>query len=306
MIHVPQMLLAAGIVAGVALAGNAETPCAEARAWVDRGLALNDNSAEEEECYRKAVELDPTYAAAYFDLAYVLQAQERYTEALAEYRHCLDREPDHTDALRNAGSLAWLVERDAQEARRYLNRYVELCQRDARCFHSDLNEVQDQVKAFEDMIAGQKACVFQDFYSADEIIRILTRRITRERGGGALYGAGRAPMVLFESRSAILRRTARRQLDEVAAALRDPRLAEIEIVIETHTDSHGDSASNRLLSQRRAERVTDYLADKCGLARERFEVRWYGEDRPVAPNATRDGRRKNGRVEVNNAAACWP
>ena len=50
------------------------------------------------------------------------------------------------------------------------------------------------------------------------------------------------------------------------------------------------------LSQRRAEAVRDYLAQK-GVARERMEARGFGEDRPVQPNATDAGRAANRRVE---------
>jgi outer membrane protein OmpA-like peptidoglycan-associated protein len=66
--------------------------------------------------------------------------------------------------------------------------------------------------------------------------------------------------------------------------------------IEGHTDDVGTNAYNKDLSDRRARTVVRYLTGK-GIARERLEPSGFGEDRPVASNATALGRAKNRRVE---------
>jgi outer membrane protein OmpA-like peptidoglycan-associated protein len=74
-------------------------------------------------------------------------------------------------------------------------------------------------------------------------------------------------------------------------------------MIEGHTDSKGTDAYNQTLSQARAATVRDWLADK-GFVPAATPIQGYGEKRPVAPNATPDGkddpagRQKNRRVEV--------
>ncbi|PZO78400.1 MAG: cell envelope biogenesis protein OmpA [Mesorhizobium amorphae] len=64
-----------------------------------------------------------------------------------------------------------------------------------------------------------------------------------------------------------------------------------------HTDSQGSSGYNYDLSQRRALSVADYLSGQ-GIDSRRFAVTGFGKDRPIASNATSDGRAQNRRVEI--------
>jgi OOP family OmpA-OmpF porin len=70
-------------------------------------------------------------------------------------------------------------------------------------------------------------------------------------------------------------------------------------VIEGHTDSVGDHASNMKLSQRRADSVRSYLIKTFGVAPERLDAKGYGPDRPRATNKTPEGRSQNRRIEAN-------
>lgn len=72
-------------------------------------------------------------------------------------------------------------------------------------------------------------------------------------------------------------------------------------VIEGHTDSVGSLEANRKLSQRRADSVRSYLIDKFGIAPERIQAKGYGPTRPIADNATKEGKQKNRRIEANFA-----
>jgi len=69
-------------------------------------------------------------------------------------------------------------------------------------------------------------------------------------------------------------------------------------VIEGHTDSVGDKASNMKLSQRRADSVRSYLI-KLGVAPERLEAKGYGPNKPRATNKTAAGKAQNRRIEAN-------
>lgn len=68
-------------------------------------------------------------------------------------------------------------------------------------------------------------------------------------------------------------------------------------VIEGHTDSVGAEQYNQELSQRRAQAVVEALTNS-GVARNRLTARGYGESRPIASNATEEGRAQNRRVTV--------
>jgi outer membrane protein OmpA-like peptidoglycan-associated protein len=68
------------------------------------------------------------------------------------------------------------------------------------------------------------------------------------------------------------------------------------VTIEGHTDDTGSAATNRKLSQARAEAVRDYLVGK-GVEASRLEAKGFGPDRPVQSNKTKAGRDANRRVE---------
>ncbi len=69
--------------------------------------------------------------------------------------------------------------------------------------------------------------------------------------------------------------------------------------VEGHTDSVGNAAYNQKLSERRAAAVRDTLVNQYGVEAERINAVGYGKDRPVADNATREGRAINRRVEAS-------
>ncbi|MEM8794648.1 MAG: OmpA family protein [Pseudomonadota bacterium] len=64
-----------------------------------------------------------------------------------------------------------------------------------------------------------------------------------------------------------------------------------------HTDSDGDDKFNFDLSERRAANVANYLVGQ-GLDPRRFAAQGFGENRPVATNATPEGKALNRRVEI--------
>lgn len=67
-------------------------------------------------------------------------------------------------------------------------------------------------------------------------------------------------------------------------------------VIEGHTDDTGEASYNKDLSQRRADSVREYLIRTFDINPARLTAKGYGEERPVASNATPQGRAQNRRV----------
>ncbi|HUI28401.1 MAG TPA: OmpA family protein [Candidatus Kryptonia bacterium] len=101
--------------------------------------------------------------------------------------------------------------------------------------------------------------------------------------------------VNFDFDKSNIRADARPVLNEAIATLKQE--GSITIVAEGHTDSKGKAAYNQKLSLRRANAVRDYLI-AGGISASRISVEGYGETRPVASNATDDGRAQNRRVEL--------
>jgi len=90
---------------------------------------------------------------------------------------------------------------------------------------------------------------------------------------------------------------AKAELDTLVQQLKaEPKGAYIEI--EGHTDSAGTPAGNYKLGLERAENVKRYLYEQHQVPLHRINVISYGEDKPIAPNKTRDGRAQNRRVVI--------
>lgn len=70
------------------------------------------------------------------------------------------------------------------------------------------------------------------------------------------------------------------------------------ISVEGHTDSRGGDAANQKLSTERAKAVEEYLLATSGITESRITATGFGETKPTASNDTKEGRRKNRRIDV--------
>lgn len=70
-----------------------------------------------------------------------------------------------------------------------------------------------------------------------------------------------------------------------------------KLSIQGHTDDRGTHEYNVDLSARRAKSVRSWLITNGGIAVDRLESQGFGPDKPIADNATPQGREKNRRVE---------
>jgi choice-of-anchor C domain-containing protein len=102
--------------------------------------------------------------------------------------------------------------------------------------------------------------------------------------------------LLFDTGKFSLRPAATAALQKLAILLKDhPGLP---ISIEGHTDSVGTPAANRILSERRANAVREWLTAQAAIPAARMTSKGFGPTVPVASNATAEGRQKNRRVEI--------
>ncbi len=102
--------------------------------------------------------------------------------------------------------------------------------------------------------------------------------------------------VLFGFDKAVLTRKDKEQLDTFAAQLGSTRSYILEVT--GGTDSTGDKAYNYQLSERRAENVAQYLAEKYNVPPHKFYLIGIGKDVEVASNSSAAGRAKNRRVQI--------
>lgn len=98
-------------------------------------------------------------------------------------------------------------------------------------------------------------------------------------------------VINFNYNSDDLTPDARRNLDEFARALKDPRLARASFMVEGHTDGAGSDEFNLALSERRANAVVRYLAAK-GIESARIVSKGYGEAKPKVPDPLNPANRR--------------
>jgi peptidoglycan-associated lipoprotein len=91
---------------------------------------------------------------------------------------------------------------------------------------------------------------------------------------------------------------AKARLDEVINQLKGQQGKDLYIEVEGHTDNVGTEAWNYRLGLDRAEAVQRYLYMQHQIPLHKISVFSFGEEKPVAPNTTKDGRAQNRRVVV--------
>ena len=104
-------------------------------------------------------------------------------------------------------------------------------------------------------------------------------------------------LVLFDVDKYDLKPMARQALNQVSELL--TAYPKNKLRVSGHTDSQGADSYNQTLSQNRARAVADYLTGPSNHLKSRLSVVGYGEKKPVADNATSDGRQQNRRVEID-------
>jgi outer membrane protein OmpA-like peptidoglycan-associated protein len=101
--------------------------------------------------------------------------------------------------------------------------------------------------------------------------------------------------ILFDRDSYKLSDEARLDLGQIADILM--RYPETTIIVTGHTDNIEGANHKQLLSEYRAQSVTDYLVSR-GVQARRITSIGYGDTRPITSNATETERKRNRRVEL--------
>ncbi len=129
---------------------------------------------------------------------------------------------------------------------------------------------------------------------------VVTRSLKVQRDGATGQQAARKPsaslLITFETASATLTPQARKQLDVVAAALRNDKLAEYNFNVEGHADPRGASDINLSLSQQRAESVMAYLINTHKIDPKRLKAKGKGDSELM--NKANPAAEENRRVTI--------
>ena len=100
--------------------------------------------------------------------------------------------------------------------------------------------------------------------------------------------------IFFDFNKAVLKSESFPELNRIVTLMKEKNTMTVEI--SGHTDATGPEGYNLLLSEQRAKSVSKYLSDK-GIDSGRISTTFFGETKPVETNDTKEGRKKNRRVE---------
>jgi peptidoglycan-associated lipoprotein len=177
-----------------------------------------------------------------------------------------------------------------------LSRSVEENQERTRANETKIGEVDQKAQAADQRAATAGTKADEARAAADAV---NTRAEALERASRRLV----YEVVLSEDKGnfkfgqAMMPDEAKGEIDQLVQQLKaEPKGAYIEI--EGHTDNAGNKDYNYQLGLERAEHVKRYLYEQHQVPLHRINVISYGEDKPIAPNKTRDGRSQNRRVVI--------
>jgi outer membrane protein OmpA-like peptidoglycan-associated protein len=108
-------------------------------------------------------------------------------------------------------------------------------------------------------------------------------------------GSASTSAILFDVNKDVIKSDSYPTIGEIGEALQQN--AELKILIVGHTDSDGDAAANKVLSEKRALAVKNYLVSKFNIAASRIQTEGKGESLPIASNTNAEGKAQNRRVE---------
>ncbi|WP_457336538.1 OmpA family protein [Rhizobacter sp. P5_C2] len=110
---------------------------------------------------------------------------------------------------------------------------------------------------------------------------VVTRSLKVSRDGAGVSTperkASASLLITFLTNSSELTESAKQQLDVVAGALKNDRLADYSFNVEGHADPRGNPDANMVLSQQRAESVRDYLVTTHSIAADRLKAEGKGD-----------------------------
>lgn len=168
------------------------------------------------------------------------------------------------------------------------------------------NDKNDQEMFVTMRKGGQWVMVMAEEWGEGSAMRLVTLRTeemaqemtaTAEGLAAEIGKSGRVAVygISFDTGKATLRPDSDAVLGEIAKLMKAN--AAWKLSVEGHTDNVGAKAANQTLSEQRAAAVVAWLVAH-GVDKARLTSKGFGDTRPVADNATDDGRARNRRVEL--------
>ena len=239
--------------------------------------------------FSRVVRLCPSHAAAYSGLGEIHKHKGRFDDALINYEKALALNKEDPEALLGLGETflnAGLYQRSLpylegilaiEPDNRHAKRSLELCRAEIAKDNSGLllaSDISDRLRTGQERLM----CMCPHFSKLNARLRLHE--------------------VTFSTSSTTLCYRAKRQLDELALALKSDTLKSGHYLIEGHCDKAGLKDYNQALSEQRARAVRKYLVDEKMVPASFLSVAGVGDSRSWTTNETTAGRRANRRIEI--------
>ncbi|TDH26814.1 OmpA family protein [Segetibacter sp. 3557_3] len=136
-----------------------------------------------------------------------------------------------------------------------------------------------------------------DFNAPEATYPEITDKNISVRGNDrySIYGLGEN--ILFDEGKATIRKDAEQNLRQITGSI-NQRYKGSQLRIYGYTDAVGSAGYNKELSEQRARAVSEWLSSNGEITKDNISLEPVGEARPVASNATSEGRQQNRRVEI--------
>jgi chemotaxis protein MotB len=201
------------------------------------------------------------------------------------------------------GYASWGKKREVEQARAELTAAREAATKSAAEI-SDLKDKLAQSEARSQQLEQEKDTALQTRKSLEDEMRsaLESKDVTISRLQGKLT-VNILDRILFDSGEADVKPAGGAVLRKVAAILTDH--PELKVHVVGHTDNVPIKASARHrfpsnweLSTARATAAVRFLTENAGVDPRRLGAVGYGEFRPIADNATAEGRARNRRIAI--------
>jgi len=291
---------------------SAKTPCQTANQYLVRALYLNSatHSAQQKQYFQRALALCPTHPEAHNNLAFVLEQENNYSDALYHYQQALKNRPDYVKAWLGLGDVYY----KQGQLPLSLQAYLQICtqHQHARQRVAALLEKNRYRKVDGKQVLNSESLkLLFDQTRLETLYQQANQCRTVDRDIAPNPNATRAilePVVIFRNIQFKVSRfdlsqISAQQLTEIATTL--DQMDARDIKIRGHSDSQawkGQPATqsrqlNHKLSQERADSVKKALMSR-GILADRINTVGYGQTRPLVKGNNKKAWDQNRRVEI--------
>jgi outer membrane protein OmpA-like peptidoglycan-associated protein len=279
--------------------------CANATKYYDYAVEQLKELPEKRYCFKKAVELCPSFIEARLILGKTLQElaqfdcdfkaqNELLDQAAEQYEAVLKQDKNLIKVHEQLGKIYFLQGRYEMSAEAY--KKVLAGKPNDNDLKNSYNEVLTKISKMQSGLvkADQITSELNLSKPSKEMIKTMgiekfTIPKDRQRFNNILFN---------EWSHEIDRPEAVDQLQEIGKALSTNKVDRLRFVVEGHTDNRGGLDPNQRLSEMRAESVKNFLVDKFQIDPSRISTIGLGYSRPVVSNDSTENMMKNRRVEI--------